>query len=80
MKHDEESARLAAEKIAIDKYFGECEQCADLHMTKAKFNCNDCQLKICGPCEIAHIKTKATRHHLIEPLRQLNLLEHPNLG
>ena len=81
LKHDEESARLAAEKIALDEDFGECEQCADLpnikHVMKAKFSCNDCQLKICEPCEIAHIKTKATRHHLIEPLHQLNLLQHP---
>ena len=43
---------------------------------KAKFKCNDCKLKICGPCEIAHIKTKVTRHHTIEPLHQLNLLQH----
>ena len=43
---------------------------------KAKFKCNDCKLKICGPCEFAHIKTKVTRHHTIEPLHQLNLLQH----
>ena len=43
---------------------------------KAKFKCNDCKLKICGPCEIAHIKTKVTRHHTIEPLHQLNLLQY----
>jgi hypothetical protein len=77
LKHDEESARLAAEKIALDEDFGECEQCADLHVMKANLSCNDCQLKICEPCEIAHIKTKSTRHHLIEPLHQLNLLQHP---
>ena len=81
LRHDEESARLANEKRALGEDFGECEQCEDLpnikHVMKAKFSCNDCQLKICGPCEIAHIKTKATRHHLIEPLHQLNLMQHP---
>ena len=31
-------------------------------------------MKICGPCEIAHIKTKATRFHIIEPLLKINLV------
>ena len=44
---------------------------------KPKFKCTDCNLRICGPCEITHIKTKATRHHNIEHLHQLNLLQHP---
>ena len=80
MRHDEEKARVASEKLALGEDFGQCEQCEDLpnikHLMKAKFKCNDCNLKICGPCEIAHIKTKVTRHHTIEPLHQLHLLQH----
>ena len=79
VKHDEEQAKLAREDAALNHNFGECEQCVDLPnikiITKALFNCYDCDLKICGPCEVAHIKTKATRHHKIESLLQLDLVQ-----
>ena len=78
IKHDEETARIAVEKEALGEDFGECEQCVDLPnikaVVKAHFKCNDCDLKICGPCEIAHIKTKATRFHMIEPLLKISLV------
>ena len=80
-RHDEETAKVYNEKRAIGEDFGECEQYEDLsnikHVMKPKFKCTDCKLRICGPCEITHIKTKATRHHNIEHLHQLNLLQHP---
>ena len=45
------------------KMFGECEQGIDLPnikaIVKANFKCHECNLKICGPFEIAYIKTKA---------------------
>ena len=69
---------IALEKEAMDEDFGECEQCKDLPninvVVKAHFKYNDCDLKICGPCEIAHIKTKATWFHMIEPLLKINLV------
>ena len=75
MRYDEEKAKLAKEKLALDENFGECEQCIDLPnikiITRALFKCYNCDLKICGPCEVAHFKTKVTRHHRIESLLQL---------
>jgi hypothetical protein len=84
VRHDEEMARMDAEKRTLNEDFGECQQCEDLtnikHVMKAKFNCRECKLKICGPCEIAHVKTKATRHHMVEPLHKLNIFPHPIPG
>ena len=78
-KYDQEQAKLEREEAAMNQNFGECEQCVDLPnikiTTRALFNCFDCELKICGPCEVAHIKTKATRHHKIESLLQLDLVQ-----
>ena len=69
---------IALEKAAMDEDFGECEQCKDLPninvVVKAHFIYNDCDLKICGPCEIAQINTKATWFHMIEPLLKINLV------
>ena len=77
-RYDAEMDRIEKEKNILKEDFGECEQCIDLPNIKARvkahFKCNDCDLKICGPCEIAHIKTKVTRHHMIEPLLQINLI------
>ena len=81
VKYDEEKARLAQEEAVLDQDFGECEQCMDLPNTKATtrvmFKCSDCDLSICGPCEVAHIKTKVTRHHKVESLLRLNLVHRP---
>ena len=48
IKHDEETALIALEKEAMNEDLPNIKV-----VVKAHFKCNDCDLKICGPCEIA---------------------------